>query len=132
MHTASNIRYSQPVRPLDAAAREQLADALHAAGSPPSVYVRVVDAAWEAVRPELDLIVQTTSTRTAREVWAEWALEQDLDGSYRVEVRSTQALLPHRKRRDKECAYAAMVDLDMILLDRDLAEIDAADRALGL
>jgi hypothetical protein len=128
----NNIHFSKPVRPFDAAAREQLADALHAAGSPASVYVRVVDASWEAVRPELDLIVQTTSTRTAREVWAEWALEQDLDGAFRVEVRSTPPQMAHRKRRDKETSYAATVDLDLILLDRDLAEVAAADRALGL
>ncbi|GEL42923.1 MULTISPECIES: hypothetical protein [Methylobacteriaceae] len=132
MRTASNIHFSKPVTPLDASAREQLVDALHAAGSPTVSYVRVIDADWQPIAPELDLVVQTSSTRAAREVWAAWALEQDLDGRYRVEVLATNPLAPGRKRRPREMGYAADVDLDLIVLEAELAELDAADRALGL
>lgn len=132
MRTASNIHFSKPVTPLDASAREQLVDALHAAGSPMVSYVRVVDVDWQPVAPELDLVVQSTSTRTAREIWTAWALEQGLDGKYRVEVLATSPLAPGRKRRPREMGYAADVDLDMVVLEAELAKCDAADRALGL
>ena len=132
MRTTTGTHYSHPAIALDAAAREQLVDALHAAGSPASCYVRVVGREFEPLAPELDLVIQTTSARTARDMWATWALAQDLDGQHRVEVIFTSPLPAGRKRRQREESLTAVVDLDMIVLEAELAELDAADRALGL
>ncbi|MFH6786663.1 hypothetical protein [Methylobacterium sp. MA0201] len=135
MRTKSGIQYTRPARPLDLADRERLADELHAAGRPSVVYVRcVTDDRYdpEAIHPELDLIVETPSTSKARSVWANWALSEGIDGTFRVQVLCPNALPAGRARRKKEDAYWADVDLDLLQLERDLAVLDADDRALGL
>lgn len=135
MRTKSGIAFACPIRPLDLADRERLADELHAAGRPSIVYVRcITDDRYdpESIRPELDLIVETNSTTRARSVWANWALSQGVDGRYRVQVLCPNSLPAGKTRRKREDGYDADVDLDMLQLERDLAALDADDRALGL
>ncbi len=62
------------------------------------------------------------------------ALETDIDieGEIYVELRYTHALPAGRVRRQRESVTAIRVDLAQVLLERDLAALDADDRALGL
>lgn len=136
MTTDTTIRISRPEKPLDQADRERLADSLAAAGATPVVYARVTAPWGEYPRPDLDLVIQAdwTSSRAIRQAWIDWALESDLDidGQIEVEVRYTYALPEGRVRRQKESVTAIRVDLAQVLLERDLAALDADDRALGL
>lgn len=136
MTTDTAIRISRPVKPLELADRERLADSLAAAGATPVVYARVTAPWGEYPRPELDLVIQADwrRSRSIRQAWIDWSLEQDLDidGEIEVELRYTYALPQGRVRRQKESVSALRVDLAQVLLERDLAELDAADRALGL
>ena len=135
MRTKSGLQFTRPARPFDLADRERLADELHAAGRPSVVYVRCVTGDRydpEPLHPELDLIVETDSTSKARSVWANWALSQEVEGAYRVEVCCPNALPAGRARRQRETRFVADIDLDLMQLERELAELDAADRALGL
>ncbi|MCF4127927.1 hypothetical protein [Methylobacterium sp. SyP6R] len=135
MRTKSGIAFTRPARAFDLADRERLADELHAPGRPQVVYVRcITDDRYdpEAIRPELDLIVETNSTSRARNVWANWALSEGIDGTFRVQVLCPNALPAGKVRRKREDGYDATVDLDMLQLERDLAALDADDRALGL
>ncbi|MEE8628169.1 MULTISPECIES: hypothetical protein [Methylobacterium] len=127
---------SRPARRLEQADRERIADALHAAGATPVVHARIAAPYDEYPHPELDLVIQADwrSTRPIKEAWVNWALENDLDLDGKIEVRLlyTHALPEGRKRREREGLSGLQVDLAQVLLERDLAALDADDRALGL
>lgn len=136
MTTDSSIRLSRPAHSLDQADRERLADSLAAAGATPVVYARIAAPYEEYPRPDLDLVIQADwrRTKSIHRAWIDWALENDLDldGEIYVELRYTHALPAGRVRRQRESVTAIRVDLAQVLLERDLAALDADDRAFGL
>jgi hypothetical protein len=123
-------RISHPPRPLTRREREDVADALHQRGAPVPYYCQVVDADWQPIAPQFDLVVQAHTNSAAHHAWERWAEEQGAEGKVFLKVTYTPATTG--RHREPERTHRVEINLDMLLLGDELDEYDNADRALGL